>query len=155
MLGLRMFMEVYFNLILALLLTLVLEVPFYLIFNKKSLSYLLTVYSMNIILNLTMNLLLIFVFKNYYVTSLIIMEVLVFLIEGFIIFWFKNIRFKGFLISIGANSISLGIGLLFNQLRLFMIFPIGMLIILLSVFIIEFIFVVLYFAKQFKKKGRN
>jgi hypothetical protein len=83
------------------------------------------------------------------------MEVLVFLIEGFIIFWFKNIRFKGFLISIGANSISLGIGLLFNQLRLFMIFPIGMLIILLSVFIIEFIFVVLYFAKQFKKKGRN
>jgi len=150
-----MFMEVYFNLILALLLTLVLEVPFYLIFNKKSLSYLLTVYSMNIILNLTMNLLLIFVFKNYYVTSLIIMEVLVFLIEGFIIFWFKNIRFKGFLISIGANSISLGIGLLFNQLRLFMIFPIGMLIILLSVFIIEFIFVVLYFAKQFKKKGRN
>ncbi len=150
-----MVMEIPFNLLLALLLTLVLEVPFYFIFNKKSLVYLLTVYSMNIVLNITMNLLLIFVFKDHYVPSLIIMELLVFLIEGFIIFWFKNIRLKGFLISIGANSISLGIGLLFNQFRLFMIFPSGMLIILLSIFIIEFIFVILYFVKQFKKKDRN
>jgi len=150
-----MFMEVYFSLILALLLTLVLEVPFYFIFNKKSLSYLLTVYSMNIVLNLAMNVLLMFVFKDYYVASLIIMEILVFLSEGFIIFWFKNIRFKGFLISIGANSISLGIGLLFNQFHLFTIFPSGMLIILLSIFIVEFTLVIFYFVKEFKKKGRN
>lgn len=155
MLRLRMFMEVYFSLILALLLTLVLEVPFYFIFNKKSLSYLLTVYSMNIVLNLAMNVLLMFVFKDYYVASLIIMEILVFLSEGFIIFWFKNIRFKGFLISIGANSISLGIGLLFNQFHLFTIFPSGMLIILLSIFIVEFTLVIFYFVKEFKKKGRN
>ncbi|HOZ02527.1 MAG TPA: hypothetical protein PKV57_01795 [Bacilli bacterium] len=148
-------MEVYFSLILALLLTLVLEVPFYFIFNKKSLSYLLTVYSMNIVLNLAMNVLLMFVFKDYYVASLIIMEILVFLSEGFIIFWFKNIRFKGFLISIGANSISLGIGLLFNQFHLFTIFPSGMLIILLSIFIVEFTLVIFYFVKEFKKKGRN
>lgn len=150
-----MFMEVYFNLILALLLTLVLEIPFYFIFNKKSFSYLLTVYSMNIVLNLAMNVLLMFVFKNYYVVSLIIMEILVFLSEGFIIFWFKNIRFKGFLISIGANSISLGVGLLFNQFHLFTIFPLGMLIILLSIFIVEFALVIFYFVKEFKKKGRN
>lgn len=150
-----MVIEILFNLLLSLILTLILEVPFYFIFNKKSLSYLLTVYSMNIALNLTMNMLLIFAFKDHYVTSLIIMEVLVFLIEGFIIFWFKNIRFKGFLISIGANSISLGIGLLFNQFHLFLIFPIGMLIIILSVFIVEFTLIVLYFVKQFKKKGSN
>lgn len=150
-----MVIEVLFNLLLSLILTLILEVPFYFIFNKKSLSYLLTVYSMNIALNLTMNMLLIFAFNDHYVTSLIIMEVLVFLIEGFIIFWFKNIRFKGFLISIGANSISLGIGLLFNQFHLFLIFPIGMLIIILSVFIVEFTLIVLYFVRQFKKKGSN
>ncbi|MFA7134065.1 MAG: hypothetical protein WC122_03755 [archaeon] len=150
-----MVIEILFNLLLSLILTLILEVPFYFIFNKKSLSYLLTVYSMNIALNLTMNMLLIFAFNDHYVTSLIIMEVLVFLIEGFIIFWFKNIRFKGFLISIGANSISLGIGLLFNQFHLFLIFPIGMLIIILSVFIVEFTLIVLYFVKQFKKKGSN
>jgi hypothetical protein len=150
-----MVIEILFNLLLSLILTLILEVPFYFIFNKKSLSYLLTVYSMNIALNLTMNMLLIFAFNDHYVTSLIIMEVLAFLIEGFIIFWFKNIRFKGFLISIGANSISLGIGLLFNQFHLFLIFPIGMLIIILSVFIVEFTLIVLYFVKQFKKKGSN
>jgi hypothetical protein len=49
----------------------------------------------------------------------------------------------------------LGIGLLFNQFHLFLIFPIGMLIIILSVFIVEFTLIVLYFVKQFKKKGSN
>jgi hypothetical protein len=151
-----MFMEVSFNILLALLLTLILEMPFYFIFNKKSLVYLLTVYSMNIVLNITMNLLLIFVFKNHYVASLIIMELLVFLIEGFIIFWFKNIHYKGFLISLGANSISLGIGLLINFFHLFAFFPIVMLIILLSVFIVEFTLILFYLVKKLrKKKGNN
>lgn len=145
-------MEISFNILLALLLTLILEVPFYFIFNKKSLVYLLSVYSMNIILNIAMNLLLVFAFKDYYVASLIIMEVLVFLIEGFIIFWFKNIRYKGFLISLGANAISLGIGLLFNYFRLSAIFPLGMLIILLTVFIVEFTFIFLFLLKKSKKK---
>ena len=145
-------MQISFNILFALLLTLILEVPFYFIFNKKSLVYLLTVYSMNIILNIAMNLLLVFAFKDYYVASLIIMEVLVFLIEGFIIFWFKNIRYKGFLISLGANAISLGIGLLFNYFRLFAIFPLGMLVILLSVFIVEFTFILIFLLKKSKKK---
>ncbi|MDD3171962.1 MAG: hypothetical protein PHO86_06540 [Bacilli bacterium] len=147
-----MYMQISFNILFALLLTLILEVPFYFIFNKKSLVYLLTVYSMNIILNIAMNLLLVFAFKDYYVASLIIMEVLVFLIEGFIIFWFKNIRYKGFLISLGANAISLGIGLLFNYFRLFAIFPLGMLVILLSVFIVEFTFILIFLLKKSKKK---
>jgi len=153
-LGLLMLMEIFFALFLSLLLTLVIEVPLYFIFNRKSLNYLLVIYAMNIALNLVMNLLLVYVFTYRYIVALAIMEVIVVLIEGFAIFWFKNIRYKGFLIALGANSVSLGIGLLLNQFHLLARFPIIMMILLVPLFLIEFAFIFVKCMNNTKQKEK-
>lgn len=131
--------------------TLVIEVPIYFVSNRKSLEYLLTVYAMNIVLNILMNILLMFFFTNQYWPALIIMEILVVLIEGFIIFWFENIRYKGFLIALGANLASLGIGLLFNLFSLLERYYIVMLILLPLLFALEFISFFLIIIKNNKQ----
>ena len=66
-------MEIFFYLILPLLLTLVIEIPIYFLFNKQSIKYLLVVYLMNIVLNVLMNCYLLFVFgaTSAYVDALI------------------------------------------------------------------------------------
>ena len=144
-------MEIFFRLFLPLLLTLVIEVPIYFVSNRKSLEYLLTVYAMNIVFNILMNILLLFFFTNQYWPALIIMEILVVLIEGFILFWFKNIRYKGFLIAVGANLASLGIGLLFNIFSLLERYYIVMLILLPLLFALEFISFFLIIIKNNKQ----
>jgi hypothetical protein len=131
--------------------TLVIEVPIYFVSNRKSLEYLLTVYAMNIVFNILMNILLLFFFTNQYWPALIIMEILVVLIEGFIIFWFKNIRYKGFLIALGANLASLGIGLLFNIFGLLERYYIVMLILLPLLFALEFVSFFLIITKSDKQ----
>lgn len=144
-------MQIFFRLFLPLLLTLVIEVPIYFVSNRKSFEYLLTVYTMNIVLNILMNILLMFFFTNQYWPALIIMEILVVLIEGFIIFWFKNIRYKGFLIALGANLASLGIGLLFNLFGLLERYYIVMLILLPLLFALEFVSFFLIINKSDKQ----
>jgi len=106
---------------------------------------------MNIVLNILMNILLLFLFTNQYWPALIIMEILVVLIEGFIIFWFENIRYKGFLIALGANLASLGIGLLFNLFSLLERYYIVMLILLPLLFALEFISFFLIIIKNNKQ----
>lgn len=145
-------MEIFFVIFLSLFLTLVIEVPLYFAINRKSQSYLLTIYVMNIVLNPIMNLLLVYVFSYQYIVALAIMEVIVVIIEGFIIFWFKNIRYKGFLIALGANSISLSIGLLFNHFSLLTRFPIIMMTILVPLFLIEFAFIFISCMNSTKQK---
>ncbi len=144
-------MQIFFRLFLPLLLTLVIEVPIYFVLNRKSFEYLLTVYAMNIVLNILMNILLMFFFTNQYWPALIIMEILVVLIEGFIIFWFENIHYKGFLIALGANLVSLGIGLLFNIFGLLERYYIVMLILLPLLFALEFISFFLIIIKNNKQ----
>lgn len=144
-------MQIFFRLFLPLLMTLVIEVPIYFVSNRKSLEYLLTVYAMNIVFNILMNILLLFFFTNQYWPALIIMEILVVLIEGFIIFWFKNIRYKGFLIALGANLASLGIGLLFNIFGLLERYYIVMLILLPLLFALEFVSFFLIITKSDKQ----
>jgi hypothetical protein len=131
--------------------TLVIEVPIYFVSNRKSLEYLLTVYAMNIVFNILMNILLLFFFSNQYWPALIIMEIFVFLIEGFIIFWFDNIRYKGFLIALGANLASLGMGLLFNLFGLLERYYIVMLILLPLLFAFEFVSFFLIIIKNNKQ----
>lgn len=144
-------MQIFFRLFLPLLLTLVIEVPIYFVLKRKSFEYLLTVYAMNIVFNILMNILLLFFFTNQYWPALIIMEILVVLIEGFIIFWFKNIRYKGFLIALGANLASLGIGLLFNIFGLLERYYIVMLILLPLLFALEFVSFFLIITKSDKQ----
>jgi len=147
-------MEIFFYLILPLLLTLVIEVPIYFLFNKQSIKYLLVVYSMNIVLNVLMNCILLFVFSatSAYFDALIVMELIVFILEAFAIYWFKNIRFKALLIAYVANSVSLLIGLLFNRFNLLARFPIIMMIMFLLIFITEFVLIFIYLKKNAKPK---
>lgn len=149
-------MEIFFYLILPLLLTLVIEIPIYFLFNKQSIKYLLVVYLMNIVLNVLMNCCLLFVFSatSAYVDALIVMELIVFAVEAFAIYWFKNIRFKAFLIAYVANSASLLIGLLFNRFNLLVSFPIIIMILLLVIFITEFILISIYLKKNAKQEEK-
>lgn len=69
----------------------------------------------NIALNLSMNLILTNIKFEEYNMMLIILEVIVFVTEGIVAFLFKSVRWKGFIASICANSVSLGLGLLINN----------------------------------------
>jgi hypothetical protein len=111
---------------------------------------------MNIVLNVLMNCYLLFVFgaTSAYVDALIVMELIVFAVEAFAIYWFKNIRFKAFLIAYVANSASLLIGLLFNRFNLLVSFPIIMMILLLVIFITEFILIFIYLKKNAKQEEK-
>ncbi len=138
------------ELILPLLITLIIEVPIYFLFYKKSLSYLLVIYVMNIVLNVSMNLLLRYVFFRDYYLALIIMEVIVVIIEAFIIFWYQEIRYKGLYIALAANLASLGIGLALNQIPVLMSPNLMVIIIFLVLFIIETIMIAIFAVKNAK-----
>lgn len=138
------------ELILPLLITLIIEVPIYFLFYKRSLSYLLVIYAMNIVLNVSMNLLLRYVFFRDYYLALIIMEVIVVIIEAFIIFWYQEIRYKGLYIAFTANIASLGIGLALNQIPVLMSPNLMVIIIFLVLFIIETIMIAIFAVKNAK-----
>ncbi|MFA5422060.1 MAG: hypothetical protein WC344_04740 [Bacilli bacterium] len=148
-------MEIFFTLLSSVLLTLVIEAPIYFFFNRKSLIYLLAVYAMNIVLNLAMNALLIFVFTNDYSLSLTIMEIIIIIIEGFILFWFENIRYKGFIIALGANLASLGIGLAINHLWPVTSVYFAIPIIVIGLFVIESTIILLAAFENTKTKIQN
>lgn len=143
------------ELILPLLITLIIEVPIYFLFFKKSLSYLLVIYAMNIVLNVSMNLLLRYVFFRDYYLVLIIMEVIVVIIEAFIIFWYQEIRYKGLYIALAANLASLGIGLALNMIPAFRNADLLVIILLATLFTIEFTVIIVYALKITKKNEKS
>ena len=105
---------------------------------------------MNIALNVSMNLLLRYVFFRDYYLALIIMEVIVVIIEAFIIFWYQEIRYKGLYIALAANLASLGIGLALNQIPVLMSPNLMVIIIFLVLFIIETIMIAIFAVKNAK-----
>ena len=100
------------SLFLALSLTLVVEMSFFLILRKKDCFRFLLFVLLNVLTNLTMNLLYVFVF-SYSVLFLSLAEVVVFLLEGLVLFLLTKERGRAFLTSLLANSCSLGVGLVF------------------------------------------
>jgi hypothetical protein len=82
------------------------------------------------------------------------MELIIFAIEAFAIYWFRNIRFKALLIAYVANSVSLLIGLLFNRFNLLTSYPIIMMILLLVIFISEFVLIFIYLKKNAKQEEK-
>lgn len=98
-----------------LFLTLLVELPIYFLFCRKNYKYFIVMTFTNIVLNLGMNLLLTsFEFEQYY-TVLISLEIVVYITEGIIACCFKSVRWKGFIASICANTVSLGLGLIINN----------------------------------------
>lgn len=93
---------------LALEMTLFLEMPFFLLFRRKSLFRFLLYLLLNIFTNLAMNLLFVFVFQ-YAFSALIVSEFVVFLLEG-LFYLFLERPVRAFLVSFAANLFSLLVG---------------------------------------------
>jgi len=110
---------------------------------------------MNIVLNVSMNLLLRYVFFRDYYLALIIMEVIVVIIEAFIIFWYQEIRYKGLYIAFTANLASLGIGLALNMIPAFRNADLLVMILLATLFTIEFTVIIVYALKITKKNEKS
>lgn len=148
-------MELIYRLAFPMILTLLIEVPIYFWFYKKSLGYLLVIYLMNMVLNFVMNYLLLYVFLSNYFVALIIMEVIVVIIEGFIIYWFKNIRFNGLYIALVANAASLGIGLAINMISPSSLSGFPFIIVSFIFFIIEFILILSSILSNIKAQEKE
>lgn len=105
--------------IFALFLTLAVELTIYGFADRFNLKSFLMMLGVNIVLNLTMNFILLSI-KNYqtYLTVLIIAEILVFIIESITFYLFsKKKLWFAILIAFTANITSLALGNMFNYLH--------------------------------------
>lgn len=140
------------NLIYALLLTLIIEIPIcFFCFKNKNYKSLLIIIVTNIITNIGMNL--IYIYINNSLQFLIILEIIVFCLEGLIYYLLLHQNIKSYLISFVANLISLVVGLTINNFVLqnnIKIFIISFLI----CFIIELILIIV-FINMFNKNKHN
>ena len=132
-----------------LVLTLLIETPIYFELNKEktilNLSYIIL---MNVFTNLTFNF--IYVRLNYSLYWLIFGEIIIFLLEGLILYFIYKNKYE-FLISLGGNILSLVSGILFNlYLNSYNILIILCLVFLIS-FLIYFIFRIIYLSLKNKK----
>lgn len=105
------------EIILALMITLAVEVNIYIFLDRKNIFLWLTATIMNIVLNVGMNILLYFMPTEFwYWFTLWIYEILTFIVEGLIIFIvFKYKLVKCLLVALIANASSFLVGLLINQ----------------------------------------
>ena len=104
------------EIIFALELTMMVELLIYGFMDSFNFKSFIAMYVTNIILNLSMNITLYYI-KDYstYLTLLIIFEISVFVIEGFIYYLFTKKRlWYCFLASFTANICSFALGYLFN-----------------------------------------
>lgn len=140
------------NLIYALLLTLIIEIPIcFFCFKNKNYKSLLIIIVTNIITNIGMNL--IYIYINNSLQFLIILEIIVFCLEGLAYYLLLQQNIKSYLISFVANLISLVVGLTINNFVLqnnIKIFIISFLI----CFIIELILIIV-FINMFNKNKHN
>lgn len=99
---------------LALAMTLSLEMPFFLLSSRKSLSFFLSFVLVNFFSNLTMNLLYVFLFNRSF-SFLVVAEILVFFLEGSLYSLFLR-KSSSFLLSFLANFFSLTLGFFLGPL---------------------------------------
>lgn len=140
------------NLIYALLLTLIIELPIcFFCFKNKNYKSLLMIIITNFITNISMNL--IYIYINNSLQFLIILEIIVFCLEGLAYYLLLQQNIKSYLISFIANLISLVIGLIINNFvsqNNIKIYIISFLI----CFIIELILIIV-FINMFNKSKHN
>ena len=105
------------EIILALMITLAIEVNIYIFLDRKNIFLWLTATIMNFILNVGMNILLYYMPTEFwYWFTLWVYEILTFIIEGFVIFFiFKYRLVKCLLVALIANASSFLVGLLINH----------------------------------------
>ena len=105
------------NIILALMITLAIEVNIYIFLDRKNIFLWLATSIMNVVLNFSMNMLVYLIHSEYgQVLYFICFEIGTFIVESLIIFFiFKYKIWKCFLFAFIANAASLIIGLLVNR----------------------------------------
>lgn len=105
------------NILIALLMTLVIETPIYYlllkIYKNNKIKDILTIILMNIVTNLSLNILLLFIPNNLLI--ILFLEGIIFLIEGIIIFLIINRSFFSFLYATISNLISYLLGLIYSH----------------------------------------
>ena len=105
------------NILIALLMTLVIETPIYYlllkIYKNNKIKDILTIILMNVVTNLSLNILLLFIPNN--LLKILFLEGVIFVIEGLIIFLIINRSFFSFLYATISNLISYLLGLIYSN----------------------------------------
>ena len=138
------------EIILALMITLAIEVNIYIFLDRKNIFLWLAATVMNIVLNVGMNILLYFMPTEFwYWFTLWIYEALTFIVEGLIIFIiFKYKLVKCLLVALIANASSFLVGLLINQFNPNDIAKINLLSVFSVIYLVGFGFTTYRFAKN-------
>ena len=138
------------EIILALMITLAIEVNIFIFLDRKNIFLWLVATGMNIILNVGMNILLYYMPTEFwYWFTLWVYEILTFIIEGLIIFFiFKYKLVKCLLVSLIANASSFLVGYIINLFTLNDVAQIVLLIVFGLIYLIGLGFVSYRFAKN-------
>ena len=106
------------EIILALMITLAVEVNIFIFLERKNIFLWLAATGMNIVLNVGMNILLYYMPTEFwYWFTLWVYEILTFIVEGFIVFAiFRYKLVKCLLVSLIANAASFLVGFAINQI---------------------------------------
>ena len=107
-----------YTVVFSLLLTLVIELTIYALMDKFSYKSFVAMFITNVILNVAMNLILIFInTKQEYLMWLMIMEIIVFIIESLVFYFVSKKRlWFSLLAAFTTNISSLAIGYLLNYI---------------------------------------
>ena len=135
---------------LALVITLAIEVNTFIFLDRKNIFLWLAATAMNIVLNVSMNIILLFIKDAFwYYFTLSTYEIMTFIVEGLIIYFIFKYRFiKCLLVSLIANASSLIVGLIVNQLIINMTMMIIFIIIFTIIYNIGLGFVTYRFSRN-------
>ena len=138
------------EIILALFITLAVEVNIFILLDRKNIFLWLTASIMNVVLNVGMNILLYFIHDNFwYYFTLSIYEVMTTIIEGFIIhFIFKYKLVKCLLVSLIANVSSFLVGFIINLFNPNQIAIIMLMIVFMVIYSIGLVFIIYRYSKK-------
>ena len=138
------------EIILALMITLAIEVNIFIFLERHNIFLWLTATAMNVILNVGMNILLYYMPSEFwYWFTLWVYEILTFIIEGFIVFAiFRYKLIKCLLVSLIANAASFLVGYIINLFTLNEVAELILLIVFGLIYLIGLGFVSYRFAKK-------
>lgn len=138
------------SIVIALMITLAIEVNIFIFLKRDNIFLWLVASIMNVILNVGMNVLLYFMPTTFwYWFTLSIYEIATLIIEGLIIFLiFKYKFFKCLLVSLIANVTSFLVGLLINQFTLNLWLQITSISVFVVLYFVGFAFTCYRYAKK-------
>ena len=138
------------EILLALMITLAIEVNIFIFLERHNIFLWLTATAMNVILNVGMNVLLYYMPSEFwYWFTLWVYEILTFIIEGFIVFAiFRYKLIKCLLVSLIANAASFLVGYIINLFTLNNVALIVLVIVFILIYLTGLGFVTYRYSKK-------